>query len=170
MAAEASPWAAAGTEALAGLTRSKLGLNGAALIIVGFFGALNLLSPPSAIVSAYALLFGVMLVAFSLGAGSEWMRTYFGFMFYPDGQCVFLLVAGNLAWSSGLLGCLVALLTNANALSSWWTQMEQPGAAARPSWLSFFSFARGNPPQTHPTAQASKAAGSVDPYLDPDIL
>ena len=34
-----------------------------------------------------------MLCAFSLGAGAGWLQTYFGFMFYPDGQLLFLLSA-----------------------------------------------------------------------------
>ena len=32
-----------------------------------------------------------MLCTFSLGAGSNWLRTYFGFMYDPDGQLLFLL-------------------------------------------------------------------------------
>ena len=110
---------------------------------------------------------GLMLVGFVIRPDNTWLRRYFGFMYQPQGQLIFLLgtsgrtlrahrrgshrpmaassdgillttasVAGNLAWSSGFLGVLTALLTNFNAIVGWYTaRQEQPGSAAGPSWL-----------------------------------
>ena len=158
--------ASAGKETLAVFTRSKLALNGAALVFVGFFGVLNVFNPAQAIVSFYLLLFGLMLCAFSLGAGTSWLKTYFGFIFYPDGQLLFLLIAGNLAWSSGLFGVLAAILTNFNALVGWYTHMERPGTAGS---LSFLPTGLGGGSRD-PSRVVPSSASKAEAYADPDIL
>ena len=75
--------------------------------------------------SAYVLLFGVMLVAFSLGQQTELFAKYFGFLYTPHGQLAFLLIAGNLAWSSGLPGILAALFTNSVAIADHYGKIAQ---------------------------------------------
>ena len=83
-----------------------------------------------AIISCYVTLFGVLLCAFSLGAKEEVLRRWFGFLYTPQGQVLFLLIAGNLAWCIGTLGIIAALATNAHAALSWYTtHTEQSGAA-----------------------------------------
>lgn len=49
----------------------------------------------------YVLLFGTLLTGFAAGMAQETLRKYFGFMFSGDGQLLFLLVMGNLAWTIG---------------------------------------------------------------------
>ena len=61
--------------------------------------------------------------------GNETLQAYFGFMYTPRGQLLFLLVAGNLAWSTGVLGIVAAAVTNFNAASAWYTgQIEGAGS------------------------------------------
>ena len=129
---------ATGRETVAALSQSKLALNGVALTLVGFFGvwgAFTLRLQP-AIISGYLLLFGLMLLGFSMGMGNETLRKYFGFMYEPGGQLAFLLIAGNLAWTTGVLGVAAAAFANFTAYTSWQASgAEVFGAAAAPAWL-----------------------------------
>ena len=94
----------------------------------------------------------------SCGAQSEALAQYCGFMYRPAGQFGFLLLAGNLAWSSGWLGWLAALFTNFVAITSW---QEASGVGGAPSWLSRGGGAR--------SASPSHATGMVDVDRD-DLL
>jgi hypothetical protein len=121
-------------------TQSKLALNGLLLAIVGFFGIFGALTLQlqSAIFSVYVFLFGVALIFFAAGWRGETLKAYFGFVYRPGGQLVFLLIAGNLAWSTGILGLLVAIYTNITAIGHWYTIREHiPHSVALPipSWL-----------------------------------
>ena len=156
-AAGASSLAAAASDTLSLLSKSKVGLSGLALALAGFFGILNVLNPPNAILSAYVLLFGVTLILFSLGAQSELLAKYFGFMYRPNGQLAFLLLAGNLAWCSGLPGFLAAAFTNFVAIGAWYAGAEASGTL--PSWLARDGGANAN---------RASATGMVD--VDRDEL
>jgi hypothetical protein len=111
------------------LAKSKLGLSGLALTLSGFFGIFGVatLQLQQGILSAYVMLFGVLLILFSLGAHTEMLAKYFGFVYRPNGQLVFLLIAGNLAWSSGFLGILAAVLTNSVAITAWYAASAESG-------------------------------------------
>ena len=116
------------------LAKSKLGLSGLALTLAGFFGVWGVLGLrlQQAILSAYVLLFGLTLIFFSLGWQAENIAKYFGFIYRPHGQLGFLLIAGNLAWSSGWLGVLAALFTNVVAFGAWYTASAEGGASSWP--------------------------------------
>jgi len=76
-----------------------------------------------------------MLCAFSMGAGSQMLQQYFGFMYSADGQLLFLAIAGNLAWSTGTLGIITAIFTNIHAATAWYTsRYERFGTAGLPQW------------------------------------
>ena len=119
------------------LGKSKLALSGAALTISGFFGIFGVVSltPQRGLISVYVMLFGATLCAFAMGAQSEMLAKYCGFIFRPNGQLFFLLIAGNLAWTIGLLGFLAALFTNFVAVTSWYNTegVDRPPV---PEWLS----------------------------------
>ena len=165
---------AAGRETLATLTRSKLGLNGAALAVAGFFGCLNVVNPADAIISFYVLLGGVVLIGFALGAGYDFLKCYFGFMYDPNGQLHFLLVVGNLAWACGLFGMLAALFSNMNAFVGWYTQMEQPGAAGVPGWVHHIvpaGLIRQGGRKPPPAGLGGTCMGGAQPHMDhPGVL
>ena len=139
----ASSTPAAASDAYTLITQSRLAINGLALAAVGFFGIFGVatLHLQSAIISMYVLLFGVTLVCFGTGWNSSTLKLYFGFIYQPGGQLLFLLIAGNLAWSTGLLGMLVAAFTNATALATWYANGGAAGAGlpnlpvALPTWL-----------------------------------
>ena len=139
----ASSTRAAASDAYALVTQSRLAINGLALAAVGFFGIFGVatLHLQSAIISVYVLLFGITLVCFGTGWNSATLKLYFGFMYQPGGQLLFLLIAGNLAWSMGLLGMVVAAFTNATALATWYANGGAAGAGlpnvpvALPAWL-----------------------------------
>ena len=125
---------AAGSETVTMFARSKLALNGLLLLVAGFFGIWGALTLKlqSAIISAYVMLFGVMLIGFSAGMGGETLPLYFGFMYNgPKGQLAFLLVAGNLAWSTGVLGIVAAAFANFTAFAAWCADLA-PRVPARP--------------------------------------
>ncbi len=131
---------AAGQETVALFTRSKLALNGLLLLAAGFFGVWGVLQLQlqAAIISSYVLFFGGMLIFFSVGMGNEATSRYFGFMYHPSGQLLFLVVAGNLAWTTGLLGIAAALFTNFHAANTWYLNQghEVAGSAgAAPAWI-----------------------------------
>lgn len=120
------------------LGKSKLALSGAALAVAGFFGIFGALSltPQRGIISVYVMLFGATLIAFAFGANSELLAKYFGFIFQPNGQLYFMLIAGNLAWTIGILGVLAAAFTNFVAITSWYNTPEGIAATANlPPWL-----------------------------------
>ena len=55
--------------------------------------------------------------------------------FTPDGQLLFLLIAGNLAWCTGWVGVLVAIFTNFQAGYAFYSgRREASGQAGVPSW------------------------------------
>ena len=156
--------AAASTQAAVGdayslLTQSKLALNGLLLALVGFFGIFGALTLHllSAIISVYVALFGVILICFAAGWNGDVLRKYFGFMYRPGGQLVFLLMAANLAWSTGLLGVLVAIFTNFTAIAHY-SYLRQGGGdgTGLPDWMA--------PRSTNASAyeQGSSAVGMVD--------
>ena len=157
--ASASAIASSASDTLSLLAKSKLGLSGLALAFSGFFGIFGVLGLQlqSAIIAAYVFLFGVALILFSLGAHSEKLLLYFGFMYQPNGQLYFLLVAGNLAWSCGFLGFLAALFTNSVAIGAWYTA-NGTTVEALPAWLT------GQPSHS----QQGSATGMVD--IDRDEL
>ena len=136
-AALASTVRAAAGDTLSVLAKSRIGLSGLALALAGFlglFGVLNL-QLQQGILSAYVLLAGGTLILFSLGAQSEALAKYFGFMYRPNGQLGALLLAGNLAWSSGWPGALAALFTNFVAISSWYAANVEGAGSSLAAWL-----------------------------------
>ena len=140
------------------LGSSKLALSGVSLTVAGFFGIFGVVSltPQRGIISVYVMLFGLTLCMFALGNNSETLAKYFGFIFRPQGQLAFMLVAGNLAWTCGILGILAALFTNFVAITSWYNSPD----GGVPAWL-------GGGPRTHPD-QRTSATGMVD--VDRDEL
>ena len=118
-----------GGDTLKILAKSKLGVSGLALTLAGFFGMWGVLGlrPQQAVISVYVLLFGLTLIFFSLGWRAELIAKYFGFIYRPEGQLGFLLIAGNLAWSTGWLGVLAALFTNTVAFGAWYTASAEGG-------------------------------------------
>ena len=137
------------SDAVGLLAKSKLGLSGLALAVAGFFGIFGVigLQLQQGILSAYVLFFGVTLILFSLGAQSELIAKYFGFIYQPNGQLGFLLIAGNLAWSTGWLGFLAAAFVNFVAVSAWYYGAGGPGAG-------------------DPSAPRASASGMVDVNQD----
>ena len=135
------------------LSKSKLALSGAALTVAGFFGIFGVVSltPQRGIISAYVMFFGLTLCGFALGTASETIARYFGFIFRPHGQLAFMLIAGNLAWTIGILGILAAAFTNFVAITSYYNT-EGVEAPAIPSFLG-----GGGRPQVR-----SSASGMVD--------
>jgi hypothetical protein len=77
---------------------AQLALNGAALVITGFFGMWSALSLrlQDAIISCYVLLFGLMLVAFSFSKENAFLVRYFNFIYLPRGQLFFLVGTAHL--------------------------------------------------------------------------
>ena len=142
------------------LTQSKLALNGLLLALVGFFGIFGIatLHLQAAIISAYVLIFGVMLLCFAAGWNNEVLHKYFGFIYRPGGQLIFLLIAGNLAWSTGLLGVLVAVFTNFTAVGHWYTAGSAEAQLPVPSWMA--------PRSTSQQYDGSNATGMVDVRRD----
>ena len=119
--------------ALGAIERSRLFGSGAALLLAGFIGLWNMLvfKLVDAVTSAYVMLFGAMLVAFSSNIGQASLKRYFGFLYSEHGQVVFLVVAGNLAWSIGWVGVLAAALCNFTAIVALREgRHEPPGLAA----------------------------------------
>ena len=147
------------SDTLSLLAKSKIGLSGLAMALSGFFGIFSVITLrlQDAIIAAYVLLLGVALVLFSLGAQSESLSLYFGFMYRSNGQLAFLLIAGNLAWSCGFLGFLTALFTNSVAIGAWYTANGQT-IEGLPTWLT------GQPHH----GQQGSATGMVD--IDRDEL
>jgi hypothetical protein len=144
------------------LGSSKLALSGSALVVAGFFGIFGALSltPQRGIISVYVMIFGAMLCAFALGTKSELLAKYFGFIFQPNGQLYFLLIAGNLAWTIGFLGVLAAAFTNFVAITSWYNTPDGVAATANmPSWLGGGPRAGGAAAAGQPR---SSATGMVD--------
>jgi len=148
------------------LMQSKIAVNGLALAIAGFlgvFGALTL-QLQKAIISVYVLVFGGLLIAFGIGAQSEVLLKYFGFMYTPNGHLVCLLLFGNLAWSIGLAGIAAAVFANLTAVASYLAvHPEAPGAAYLPEWLKQLVGARTS--STGPFA-AMSATGMSDVQRD----
>ena len=141
------------------MQRSTMFANGALLIAAGFFGLFNVLTLhlPATILSAYVILFGLLMCGFATGLGQDRIRKFFGFLHSgacarrrrpprtrPDhtlttfshsaavghGQLVFLLVAGNLSWTAGTLGIVAAVATNAHGVYAWRRGGEKAGLAA----------------------------------------
>lgn len=124
---------AAGDAAYMLFTQSKLALNGLLLTFAGFLGIFGVvtLQLQAAIISVYVTLFGVALMCFAAGWNTQLLQEYFGFMYRPGGQLAFLLMAGNLAWSTGFVGILAAVYTNATALATY----RSDGAPPLPEWF-----------------------------------
>ncbi len=103
------------------ITQSKLALNGLFLTVAGFFGIFGAvtLQVQQAIISVYVCIFGLILICFGLGWNTEWLQEYFGFAYRPGGHVILLLVAGNLAWSTGFLGILAAVCVNLTAAQAF---------------------------------------------------
>ena len=122
-------------------TQSKLALNGLLLAIAGFFGVFGVigLKLQAAIISVYVMLFGLVLIAFGAGWKSDVLQLYFGFVYRPGGQLIFLLIAGNLAWSVGILGIVAAICVNLTAFQTWLTTTSGQSVAATvplPDWVT----------------------------------
>ena len=124
---------AAGHQAISIFASSRLICNAALLVTAGFFGVWSAVSLElqTALISCYVTLLGLVLGVFSLGARQEWLKRWFGFMLTSHGQLLFLIVAGNLAWTiAGTLGIVTAVVTNVHAASVWFTARdERPGSA-----------------------------------------
>ena len=144
-----------GLQTLSLLAKSKLGLSGLALALAGFFGIFGVvgLQLQQAIISVYVCMFGLTLIVFSLGTQSEVLGRYFGFIYRPHGQLAFLLVAGNLAWSTGLFGFLAAAFTNFVAVSAFYSETNGAG-------LPFLS--RGGSGDANAARASANATGMVD--------
>mmetsp|Transcript_186 Transcript_186/g.638 ORF Transcript_186/g.638 Transcript_186/m.638 type:complete len:168 (+) Transcript_186:79-582(+) len=114
------------------MQRSTMFANGALLIAAGFFGLFNVLTLhlPATILSAYVILFGLLMCGFATGLGQDRIRKFFGFLHSGHGQLVFLLVAGNLSWTAGTLGIVAAVATNAHGVYAWRRGGEKAGLAA----------------------------------------
>lgn len=151
----------AGDAAYTLFTQSKLALNGLALAVAGFFGIFNVLKPQSAIISIYVAIFGLLLIAFGAGWNNELLVKYFGFIYKPGGQFVFLLLAGNLAWSVGLLGVLAAVFANLTAIAGWLATPDGRRVAnvvPLPDWLT------PPPGSNHPSYGPSPSTSVVTDY------
>jgi len=128
---------ALGSDTVDKFKRSSLFLNGFALVVAGFLGIWSAfqLNVQGSIISAYVMLFGILLSLFATGMGKETLPEYFGFMYTPDGQLIFLLIAGNLAWCIGWVGVLVAIFTNFQAGYAFYSgRREAAGDAGVPNW------------------------------------
>ena len=99
------------------------------------------------------------LVTFAISKGNETLVKYFGFMYRENGQLYFLLVAGNLAWTTGLLGILAAIFTNFVAYVSWQNAVAEGSSSVPqlPPWL-------GGPSAA--TRETASATGMVDMQND----
>ena len=99
------------------------------------------------------------LVTFAISKGNETLVKYFGFMYRENGQLYFLLVAGNLAWTMGLLGILAAMFTNFVAYVSWQNAVAEGSSSVPqlPPWL-------GGPSAA--TRETASATGMVDMQND----
>lgn len=119
--------------------RSSLFANGLLLMFVGFLGLFSglTLQLQDVVISTYVLLFGLIMCAFATGLGQGTIRTYFGFMYTSSGQLMFLIVAGNLAWSiSWPLGIVAAVVSNIHGFYAWRSGLggETPGLASLRRW------------------------------------
>ena len=152
----------AGDAAFTLFTQSKLAVNGLLLALVGFFGIFGALTLQlqQAIISSYVLLFGLVLICFAAGWRSELLQKYFGFVYRPGGQLALLLIAGNLAWSTGVLGILVAIFINLTAIASWYTTPEGKSLATvlpLPDWVAAHA---GSAPDSR-VSRASRASSGT---------
>ena len=136
-AAIASTVRAYAGDTLSLLAKSRIGMSGLALALAGFLGLFSVvtLQLQQGILSAYVLFSGGTLILFSLGAQSEALAKYFGFMYRPNGQLGALFLAGNLAWSSGWVGVLAALFVNFVAISSWYAENVEGAGSSLDAWL-----------------------------------
>ena len=102
------------------------------------------------------------LITFAISKGNETLVKYFGFMYRENGQLYFLLVAGNLAWTTGLLGILAAIFTNFVAYVSWQNAVAEGSTSVPrlPPWLGGPSVA---------ARETASATGMVDMKND-DLL
>lgn len=143
---------------------SKFALSGVALTLAGFFGIFGVISlqPQNAIISAYVCFFGLTLLTFAINKENEVLAKYFGFMYRENGQLYFLLVAGNLAWTTGILGILAAAFTNFVAYISWQNAVAQ-GSTSLPQLPSWLGGGRSNAQET------ASATGMADLQRD-DLL
>jgi len=118
--------------------RSSLFGNGILLLAAGFFGLFSglTLDLQDMVIAMYVLLFGVILCAFATGMSQDTIQKYFGFMYTSDGQLLFLLVAGNLAWTLGVVGIIAAVATNVHGFYAWKSGRggELPGLASLRKW------------------------------------
>jgi hypothetical protein len=119
--------------------RSSLFGNGLLLMLVGFLGLFSglTLQLQDVVISTYVLLFGLIMCAFATGLGQGAIRMYFGFMFSSSGQLMFLIVAGNLAWSiCWPLGIVAAIASNVHGFYAWRSGVggETPGLASLRRW------------------------------------
>jgi hypothetical protein len=119
--------------------RSSLFGNGLLLMLVGFLGLFSglTLQVQDFVISTYVLLFGSIMCAFATGLGQGAIKTYFGFMYTSYGQLMFLVVAGNLAWSiSRPLGIAAAIASNVHGFYAWKSGLggETPGLASLRRW------------------------------------
>jgi len=119
--------------------RSSLFGNGLLLMLVGFLGLFSglTLQLQDFVISTYVLLFGLIMCAFAMGLGQGTIRTYFGFMYTSYGQLMFLIMAGNLAWSiCWPLGIVAAAASNVHGFYAWKSGLggETPGLASLRRW------------------------------------
>ena len=73
---------ALGSDTIDRFKRSSLFLNGCLLLVAGFLGIWSAfqLNLQGAIISAYVMIFGLMISLFAMGVGGESLQEYFGFM------------------------------------------------------------------------------------------
>jgi hypothetical protein len=136
----------------------------AALLIVtgllGFFGAfsagVDMLS--SALLSIYVSGFGALLLRHEFAVGVEVNRD-FGFMNTFVGRAAYLLLVANLAWTCHPLGVATAILTNLNAVFSFFLMAAHPSftsGAASPTAI-------GNGDETMEMTDVTRNSSSFDP-------
>eukprot|EP00967_Tisochrysis_lutea_P144174 scaffold268831_cov31-Tisochrysis_lutea.AAC.2 len=117
------------------IKRSSLFGNGLLLMLAGFLGLFSglTLQLQDVVISIYVLIFGLIMCTFAMGLGQSTLKRYFGFMYTSNGQLLFLIVAGNLAWSiCWPFGVLIAIASNAHGFYAWRSGQggELPGLAS----------------------------------------